>query len=114
MKLSTLIGAALLAVVVVGCGGATDGAQPTPPATAAPTEAPPATPDSRTASGAVGPGKSLHSKDGVLEVAGTGGTELDVTVRELGADAPAAPRGWTVVGDVYEVTAIRAGETIRE
>jgi hypothetical protein len=50
-------------------------------------------------------GKALRSSDGSLEVAGTGTTAVDVTVRELGSDAPTAPRGWTLVGRVYEITA---------
>jgi hypothetical protein len=46
----------------------------------------------------------LRSKDGALEIRGSGKSALDVVIKESAALA-AAPKGWTLVTPVYEITA---------
>jgi hypothetical protein len=108
-RLVSLAIAILVALAVVAaCGGDT---KPATKATPAPTQAPTLEPG--TVAGSVGEGRSVRSEDGRLEVRATSGGPLDVTLKPL-ASAPAAPRGWQLVGATFEITARDRGRPVTQ
>ncbi|MGH2610489.1 MAG: hypothetical protein ACRDHF_15520, partial [Tepidiformaceae bacterium] len=110
MKLRMLIVPVALAALLAACGGGGKTEDSRPPGEQ--TSEPSPTPDNGIAEGQVLRGQSLRSSNGKLEVAGTGSTTLDVTVREMRSDAPEPPRGWVFSGPAYEITALNAGEAV--
>lgn len=89
------------AILAAACGGSDKEADPT--ATAAP-----ATSASSVASaddgGELAPGKTVRSRDGSLSVTSTGGTTLQLAFGRV-ANPPAAPSGWSLSGQAFDITA---------
>src|SRR5688572_10124355 len=113
MNVRMLIAPALLAAVLAACGGsATSEPTPEPTAGSAATATPPG--ERGIATGQVASGKALWSSDGRLAITGTGTAPLDVTVREVSKDVPDEPFGWELSGPVYDITAARGSEVVKQ
>ncbi len=99
----------LSAVLLAACGGGDSEPDAAERPAAAPQQTVTPTPEPGLARGPVGNGGTLRSSDGKLELRSGGRTGLDVSVKEMAANALDAPKGWKFVTPVYDITA-RDGE----
>lgn len=89
------------AIFAAACGGSDEDADPT--ATVAPVTSVTSVAGADDG-GELAPGKTVRSRDGSLSVVSSGGATLQIAFGRL-ANPPAAPAGWSLSGQVFDITA---------